>query len=105
MMTDTLPSRIYAPRVRRVRSDALPEKASYADDGCEVAPHCLECPLVRCRYDSADGQQKGIMHRFRHRVRNSLILAAASEGAKRREIAEAAQLSVRTVYRLISEAK
>lgn len=23
----------------------------YVDDGCDLAPACLSCPFVRCRYD------------------------------------------------------
>ena len=23
----------------------------FPDDGCEEAPHCLTCPLPRCKYD------------------------------------------------------
>ncbi len=39
----------------RARSDALPEHAQYRDDGCDVHPHCLTCPLPRCRYDEPGG--------------------------------------------------
>jgi len=33
----------------------LPEGSylTYRDDGCEVAPHCLECPLAVCKYDNS----------------------------------------------------
>ena len=34
-----------------VRSDTLPENTRYADDGCEFARSCLECPLAQCTYD------------------------------------------------------
>jgi len=30
---------------------------SYPDKGCELAPHCLECHLPRCRFDTVDGKQ------------------------------------------------
>ena len=26
--------------------------AAYPDTGCDVAPHCLECPLPQCRYEN-----------------------------------------------------
>lgn len=28
--------------------------AHWQDDGCEVAPSCLSCPLAVCKYDLAD---------------------------------------------------
>lgn len=40
----------FVPTIPR-RADALVEYATYTDDGCEVAPRCLECPLAVCRYD------------------------------------------------------
>ena len=35
--------------------DPLPEYLDWRDDGCEVAPHCLQCPLPRCKYDEPGG--------------------------------------------------
>ena len=32
--------------------DMLPEHFPYRDDGCDVSPSCLRCPLPRCKYDS-----------------------------------------------------
>lgn len=29
----------------------LPEQYHYQDTGCDWHPSCLNCPLVRCRYD------------------------------------------------------
>ena len=31
--------------------DGLPERTRFTDDGCDIAPRCLECPLPACRYD------------------------------------------------------
>ena len=28
--------------------DSLPEAHHYQDDGCDLAPACLRCPLPRC---------------------------------------------------------
>ena len=36
---------------RRVRKGALPEHATYKDEGCELAPSCLRCPFARCQHD------------------------------------------------------
>jgi hypothetical protein len=39
----------------RVRQDALPEFTHYRDEGCDLYPSCLTCPLPRCRYDKPGG--------------------------------------------------
>ena len=31
--------------------DRLPEFTSYDDNGCDLYPSCLSCPLPQCRYD------------------------------------------------------
>ncbi len=41
------------PLPRRI--DALPEYTSYADNGCNLYPSCLTCPLPKCRYDDPGG--------------------------------------------------
>lgn len=43
------------PLLELVRIDALPEHTEYADSGCELAPSCLRCPLVRCKHDEPGG--------------------------------------------------
>lgn len=35
---------------RRLHLESKPEEV-WPDNGCEVAPRCLECPLPRCKYD------------------------------------------------------
>ncbi len=37
------------------RIDALPEYTDYADNGCDLYPSCLNCPLPRCRYEEPGG--------------------------------------------------
>ena len=73
--------------------------------GCEVALRCVECPLATCKYDVEPDKRREFMYQFRHGSRNALIRAAAAQGARRTEIAAAAGLSERSVYRLIQEAK
>ena len=34
---------------------SFPTASHYVDDGCEVSPKCLECPLPLCRYDDPQG--------------------------------------------------
>lgn len=33
------------------RRDGLPENTRYRDDGCNLSPSCLRCPLPQCKYD------------------------------------------------------
>ena len=75
--------------------------SGHGDDGCEVAPHCAKCPLAVCQYDLPPHERAAL----KNSARNALILSAAADGAKRTEIAEAAGLSIRSVYRVIAEAK
>jgi Mor family transcriptional regulator len=39
-------------------ADLLPEFCDYKDEGCELAPACLECPFPQCAYDRPSGQVK-----------------------------------------------
>ena len=46
------------PSGRKVRREALPEYANYKDTGCDLAPSCLSCPFVRCRYDKHEEKKR-----------------------------------------------
>ena len=85
------------PLLGRVRSDGLPENATYTDVGCEVALRCTQCPLERCRYEERNGLQA---HRMRER--NPQIIALRDEGAPVDEIAERFGLSPRSVFRVLA---
>jgi hypothetical protein len=37
---------------RQQQRDPKPESLDYRDDGCEVHPHCLSCPLPQCIFDT-----------------------------------------------------
>ncbi len=80
------------------RTDALPEHVSYRDDGCSVAPHCLECPLVECRFVAKDG-----IRGLRLRERDPAIRAAHAEGATVDEIAARFHISRRSVFRVVAK--
>ncbi len=43
---------------RKIRREALPEYANYRDTGCDLAPSCLSCPFVRCRYDKPEEKKR-----------------------------------------------
>ena len=43
----------------------LPENATYRDDGCDLHPHCLTCPLIVCRYDIPGGK-RAVLNLYRN---------------------------------------
>ena len=88
-----------ATTLRRVRRDALPEEILYRDDGCDIHPQCLSCPLPRCRYDEPGGV-RAMLNGYRDRQ----ILALRADGAAVDQIAERYSLSRRTVFRILSGA-
>ncbi len=83
--------------LRRVRRDALPEELHYRDDGCDIHPHCLTCPLPRCRYDEPGG-----LRAMLNSYRDQQIVALRRDGAPVDQIAERFSLSRRTVFRILS---
>lgn len=83
---------------RADRRDLPPEQVDYRDDGCDIFPSCLACPLPRCRYDVPGGLRTLI-----NRERDQQIRALRNEaGLSVDEIAERFQLSRRTVFRALS---
>ncbi len=88
-----------APVLRRVRRDALPEEIVYRDDGCDIHPRCLTCPLPRCRYDEPGG-----LRAMLNAYRDQQIVALRGDGAPVDQIAERYNLSRRTVFRVLSSA-
>ena len=86
-----------ATPLRRVRRDALPEEIRYRDDGCDIHPQCLTCPLPRCRYDEPGGL-RGMLNAYR----DQQIVALRGDGAPVDQIAERYNLSRRTVFRILS---
>lgn len=90
---------------RAIRSDALPENKVYQDDGCEVAPKCLECPLSACRYDVPGG-----IRTLRNIDREAQLLAdwrgdGGAEPLTVDELAEKYDVSRRTVFRIVQGAQ
>ncbi len=83
--------------LRRVRRDALPEEIRYRDDGCDIHPQCLTCPLPRCRYDEPGGLRSML-----NAYRDEQIVALRGDGAPVDQIAERYNLSRRTVFRILS---
>ena len=76
------------------------DDAIYRDDGCDLAPKCLECPFERCRYDEPV--------RPRHTVnlaRNADILRRLEAGETVQEIAKHYGVTTRAVFRVRQAAR
>lgn len=80
-----------------IDDDPLPEYCHYRDDGCELFPSCLNCPLPRCIYDEPDGV-KGA----KKRLRDGEIIRLFHEGQKTTELAKRFGISQRTVQRAVA---
>ena len=84
-----LVERAVLPRVRR---DMLPDYADYRDTGCEFAPRCTRCPLIRCKEDAERPgpasiharDREIVLLRRRHRV--PIDMLAGTYGLTRRSI-------------------
>ncbi len=85
---------------RKVRADALPEHLEYQDGGCELAPSCLRCPLVRCRYDEPGGARK-----IRQDPRDDAIRVRRAEGTEIDTLASEFGLSRRSVFRVLARGR
>ena len=85
-------------RARPVR-DALPEHLEWRDDGCEVAPHCLTCPLPRCRFDEPGG-----LRTMLSAARNQEVIDARRGGMAISAISGQFGISRRSVFRILQQA-
>jgi len=74
------------------------------DQGCDLAPYCLKCPLPRCRYDlkwSGDRRSRAA----RNRRDREILRQRTAAGRGVAELATEFDLSKRTIQRIISTAK
>ncbi|UCC60741.1 MAG: helix-turn-helix domain-containing protein [Dehalococcoidia bacterium] len=78
-------------------ADPLPDYFEYCDEGCDLFPSCLECPLPRFRYDEqAEGRRTTTSLRD-----HELIRQRYHEGKSIAELAGSFGVSKRTVQRII----
>jgi hypothetical protein len=82
------------------RLDLLPEKIDWRDEGCEVFPACLDCPLERCIEEEPRGRQ-----RLRAAARARLMAELRRNGKSVEEIAGIFGVSRRTVQRALGSKK
>lgn len=80
--------------------DLLPEHTHYRDNGCEVSPRCVECPLPRCRYELPGG-----LSGLRRRGRNANVLAFHRRGSSIDTLARDFNLSRRTIFRIVASGR
>jgi hypothetical protein len=73
--------------------DRLPEQANYRDEGCDLSPTCLRCPLPLCRYDLPPKRAGAL-------VRVARLQALLAEGKTADEAAEIMGVCRRTIFRL-----
>lgn len=82
-----------------VRKDALPDHVAYRDDGCELAPSCLACPLPRCQYDEPKSVRKWLVE-ARDR---EIALIRRKHRAPINALARTYGLTRRSVFRILAE--
>jgi hypothetical protein len=82
---------------QRVRQDALPEFTRYHDEGCDLYPSCLTCPLPRCRYDKPGG----VRAIFNVRRDREILQLRRRQGLPVDTLARRYGVSRRTVFRIL----
>ena len=80
--------------------DLLPEEVEWRDEGCEVFPACLSCPLPRCIEEEPRGRQ-----RLKAVLRARQMNALRRNGKSIKEIAGLFGVSNRTVQRALEKQK
>ena len=69
------------------------------DDGCEVYPRCLECPLQMCRFDDPKWYKQWLRQK---KVQE--VIDKREQGTTINELALEFSITPRTVFRMQQEA-
>ena len=78
--------------------DVIPERYPYRDDGCEVSPSCLRCPLPQCKYDDPDW-----FRREKQKKRDKQVVdALRGNSLSVPEASARFSVSQRTIFRILS---
>jgi DNA-binding CsgD family transcriptional regulator len=80
--------------------DLLPDDIEWRDQGCELSPSCLNCPLPKCVEEEPRGQQ-----RLRMEARKRRMAELRRRGQSVKEIAGLFGVSRRTVQRTLENKK
>ncbi len=77
--------------------DLLPEHCTYRDEGCDLFPACLDCPLPRCAKEMHLGARRAATL-----LRNREIIRQYRLGGKKaKDLASQFHISLRSVQRLL----
>ena len=87
-------------RELELTEDRLLEEHEYRDEGCDLFPSCLNCPLPSCRYDQISGRR----HRAKGLRDMQIMRLHSVNGKSVGELAKSFGVSKRTVYRIIGRA-
>ncbi len=90
-----------ATPIRRPRIDALPENTRYRDNGCDLYPSCLRCPLPRCRYEEPGGAPAML----RTGRDETIVRLSREQDLSVDELAARFGLSRRTIFRVLRAAR
>lgn len=83
--------------------DMLPEHFPYRDDGCDLYPLCLQCPLPRCKFDPDDNGKRNWFQRERKAKRDRQVLRVRrKESVTAVGLAHRFHISERTVHRILA---
>ena len=90
-----------SPRRNEPVIDVLPEQHQYRDEGCDVSPSCLRCPLPWCKYDDP-----AAYHRELRLSRDREVMQVKREQGKTvPQLARHFGLSERTIHRILERAR
>lgn len=87
-----------------VRRDTLPDGVDYPDDGCDVAPSCLRCPLPICKFDYPGVMGSNAKRWFRRDARAEEIRRDRASGMSIEALTQKHGVSQRTVERALHDA-
>lgn len=100
--------RPHNPKRQRQRGPFVSQEISEGQDGCDVAPKCLECPLAECRYVTNEcscgatfAEENRLAGHRLHCQRDISIAQAYAEGATIDALAARFSVHRRSVYRAI----
>lgn len=75
----------------------------YHDEGCDLAPSCLNCPFPRCRYDDTTiGPRRGRKPGPSAGRHAEMVHLRREEGLSITELAARFDVSKRTVHRILA---
>ena len=80
--------------------DLLPDHVDWRDEGCDLFPSCLSCPLPRCAEEMSRGRQ-----RLRMSARARHIANLKASGRSTSDIARLFGLTTRTVQRNLASVR